>query len=196
MQATSTHASAMVLNSLPMPRFVSLVLVALTLVVLGACSTPPPPHWDDGGAVLALAPARWERAKQRSIELLEDGTVLEGKKTIFVIDRAGRVVDSHRDPLAILLPDGYLAGNDDTALGRVGVTNAAPPGSTQAWLAVMPNGDVAFFDSDGDRKYDGGWSGCEGPVHRTCTLITHLVALRTYRSDRGPRVGIGIGFVF
>jgi hypothetical protein len=161
------------------------------------CSSSPPPRWQEGGAALAIGPARWDRAKRRPVEIRAEGSVYEGKREIFVIDRAGRVTDEDHEPLAILLPDGLVAGPDDTNLGRVGVSNAAPPHSASAWLAVMPNGEVVFFDSDGDRKAGGAWSGCRGAMHRTCTLVTHMVALRNYRDPyRSPSVGVGIGIGF
>ena len=126
-----------------------------------------------------------------------DGGVYEGNREIYFINRVGRVTDDDREPVAILLPDGLLAGPDDTNLGRVGVANAAPPDSASAWLAVMPNGEVVFFTSNGDRKPDGAWTGCEGAMQRTCTLVTHLVALRNYRDPHhGPSVGLGIGIGF
>ncbi len=121
----------------------------------------------------------------------------EGRKEIFFIDPAGRVTDEDREPVAILLPDGLVAGPDDTNLGRVGINNAAPPDAASAWLAVMPNGEVVLFDVNGDRRTDGAWTGCAGAMQRTCTLVTHMVALRNYRDPhQGPSVGIGIGVGF
>jgi hypothetical protein len=55
----------------------------------------------------------------------------------------------------------------------------------------MPDATVTFFDAEGDRESGGRWRGCVGPVLRTCTLITHLVALRNYRPP--PEVGVGVG---
>ena len=70
--------------------------------------------------------------------------------------------------------------------------------SGQAWLAVVPNGQVIYFDDDGTRSAGGLWTGCEGPAHRTCTLVTHLIALRSYmqRSQSGVSVGVGVGVGF
>jgi hypothetical protein len=97
--------------------------------------------------------------------------------------------------LAILSPDGRIIGTDDRALGQVGVTNAAPPWSAQAWLAVMPDGVVTHFSPEGDREPMGRWHGCQGPLLRTCTLVTHMIALRHFRAppESGVSVGIGIG---
>jgi hypothetical protein len=174
--------------------FVPCVIAALVAVLATACKTTPPPRWEQGGAPLAIGAARWERPKGKPIEILSDGRVFEGRREIFLVDRAGRVVDDDREPVGILLPDGFVAGPDDTYLGRVGISNAAPPDSASAWLAVMPSGEVVLFESSGDRKPGGVWTGCEGAMRRTCTLVSHMVAMRHYRDPRlGPTVGIGIG---
>jgi hypothetical protein len=55
---------------------------------------------------------------------------------------------------------------------------------------------VVRFDPSGDRSTDGAWTGCEGALLRTCTLVTHLIALRGYRNPRGPIVGVGVGVGF
>lgn len=166
------------------------------LLLLAACSSTPPPRWQEGGAPLVIAPARWERANRSVIEILADGTVQERGRPALFVDRAGRVGTAKREPLAVLLPDGIVAGENDTVLGRVGLANASPPGSNYAWLAVMPDGSVVRFDSTGDRRSDGAWTGCDGPRLRTCTLVTHMIALRGYRDRAGPSVGIGVGVVF
>jgi hypothetical protein len=119
----------------------------------------------------------------------------------FVLDRVGRVANDDYDPYAVLLPDGQLVGNDQLSLGRVGVTNASPPGAFEAWLAVTPDGRVTYFDTDGERTSGGVWHGCVGPAQRTCTLITQLLAVANYRGTRsgvgigvGVGVGVGVGF--
>jgi len=117
----------------------------------------------------------------------------------FVVDRAGRVANDEYDPFAVLLPDGQLAGAGDQSLGQVGTNNAAPPGGREAWLAVTPDGRVTYFDSDGERSSGGVWHGCTGPVQRTCTLVTQLIAVQNYRASRsgvgiGIGVGVGVGF--
>ncbi|HLV23120.1 MAG TPA: hypothetical protein VKZ49_19660 [Polyangiaceae bacterium] len=157
-----------------------------------ACSATPPPRWAEGGAPLVIAPARWDRGDSGVIEVQASGQITEDGKPLMLIDRAGRVVDEDNDPVAILLPDGHVVGTDDQALGFIGLANAAPPGSATAWLAVMPDGKVTYFDDDGERAYGGSWTGCEGPQKRTCTLVTHLIAIRDYQ--RRARSGVGIGF--
>jgi len=123
-----------------------------------------------------------------------DGQVLEGGSLLFVIDRVGRVVDSDYEPVAMLWPDGRVVGTDDRLLGQVGVSNASPPGSRTAWLSVSPNGQVVYVDADGTRSAGGVWTGCDGPALRTCTYVTHLIALRSYvRRESGVAVGVGIG---
>lgn len=124
------------------------------------------------------------------MELRSDGRVLIDGDLTFVLDRVGRVANDDYDPFAVLQPDGQLVGTDQISLGRVGVTNAAPPGAVEAWLAVMPDGRVTYFDTDGERTAGGTWRGCSGAVQRTCTLVTQLLAVANYR---GPRSGVGIG---
>jgi len=164
----------------------------LALSVLG-CAPTVPARWVEGGAPLALPAARWNRGESDPIEVRPDGKVYEGGSLAFVIDRVGRVADDHFEPVAVLLPDGRLAGTDDHFLGQVGVSNASPPQSGQAWLAVVPNGQVIYFDDDGTRANGGVWTGCEGPAHRTCTLVTHLLALRSMMQRAQPAVTVGVG---
>ncbi len=166
-------------------------LLACTLLGLG-CRPSEPPRWAEGGAPLALAAARWDRGDAPDVQLYPDGRVLVDGDLTFVIDRVGRVTDDDYDPFAVLLPDGQLVGVDNTPLGRIGVTNASPPGALEAWLAVTPDGRVTYFDADGQRSAGGVWRGCKGPTLRACTLVTQLLAIEHYRAPRGG-VGIGIG---
>jgi hypothetical protein len=167
--------------------------LALGLSVL-ACAPRNPPRWAEGGAPLAFAAARWDREGGDPVELRPDGKVLVDGDLVFVLDRVGRVADDDYEPHAVLLDDGQLAGTDNTSLGRVGVTNASPPGAVEAWLAVTPDGRVTYFDPDGERSSGGVWRGCTGPVLRTCTLVTQLVAVANYRGrNSGVGVGIGVG---
>jgi hypothetical protein len=184
------------------PKLLSRVRTTPTLPVLlgfllsgAGCSPNQPPRWVEGGAPLVIAPARWDRGDDDTIEILQNGQVLEDGDKIFLVDRAGRIVDDDNEPVAILLPDGFVAGTDNRLLGRVGVANAAPPNAAAAWLAVMPNGQVVYFDDEGERSSDGAWRGCNGPQLRTCTLITHVIALRKWsqRSQGGVTFGVGIG---
>lgn len=168
------------------------LLTAAAFVTLG-CSATPPPRWQAGGAPLVIAPAHWDRANGDSIDIKANGQVLENGDQVLFVDRAGRVTDENYDPVAILLPDGYVAGTDNRSLGRVGVTNAAPPGSATAWLSILPNGQVVRFNADGDRENGGVWHGCNGPQMRTCTLVTHILLVQSYANRPTPSVGIGIG---
>lgn len=183
------------------PRYRWAMRVALLGVVAAAlvgCAPTPPPRWAQGGAVLALPAARWDRPGGDALEIRSDGQVVEGGELVFVVDRVGRVVDGEYEPVALLFPDGRLAGSQDRALGHVGISNAAPPDRHQAWLSVAPDGGVIFYDEDGERESGGRWTGCAGPAQRTCTLVTHLIAVRSYarRASPGVSIGIGLGFGF
>lgn len=169
---------------------------AFALLLLGlGCSPKEPPNWPRGGAPLNIPAARWERGDAETVELRPDGQVLEGGDLVFVIDRVGRVVDAEYDPVALLLPDGQLVGTNDQLLGQLGITNAAPPWSNLAWLAVMPDGSVTGFGGDGNRTTLGRWQGCGGAALRSCTLVTHLLMLRHHRTapPSGVHFGVGMG---
>jgi hypothetical protein len=171
----------------------------LALAVLSqGCTPTPPARWEEGGAPLLIAPARWDRPDDDPIEILANGKVLDDGDLLFVVDRAGRVTDEDYEPVAVLLPDGHVAGTDNRLLGRVGLANAAPPGSAAAWLAILPNGQVIHFDEEGEREDAGVWHGCEGPQKRTCTLVTHVLWvqrwLRHPRSGVSVGVGVGVGY--
>ena len=160
---------------------------------LTACSPKPPPEWATGGAPLAIGPATWTAADGTTFEVSPSGAVFADGHALFTVDRAGRVYDTDNDPVAILLPDGTVAGTEDSNLGRVGVTNASPPGSDTAWLSVSPNGQVVYYESDGARNNGGVWRGCVGPMLRTCTFVTHLITLRNATSSPTPGVMFGVG---
>jgi hypothetical protein len=141
-----------------------------------------------------LPAAHWNRGDADAVDVRPDGDVLEGGHLVFKLDRVGRAVDDDYEAVALLLPDGSVAGSDDQLLGQVGVTNAAPPGSNSAWLTLTPAGQVIFYDQDGTRSLGGQWSGCTGPALRTCTYVTHLMVLRSYlRRDPSVSVGVGVG---
>jgi hypothetical protein len=162
------------------------------------CSPTAPARWAEGGSPLLLPAARWDRGNNDPIEIQADGKVLEAGSLVFVLDRVGRVADDRYDPVAVLLPDGRLAGTDNQFLGQVGITNASPPFAGQAWLSVLPNGQVVYYSEDGERSLGGVWRGCEGAAHRACTLVSHLVVLRNYlrrvQSSVSVGVGVGVGF--
>jgi hypothetical protein len=165
------------------------LVVGLALLSAG-CAPKDPPRWAEGGAQLTLGNARWDRESGDPVEIRANGHVLVDGDLEYVLDRVGRVTNDDFDPYAVLLADGQLAGLDNTSLGRVGVNNASPPGAIEAWLSVGPDGRVTYYDADGERSDGGAWRGCTGPMQRTCTLVTHLMAVANYR---GPRSGVGIG---
>jgi hypothetical protein len=166
-----------------------LLATGLALLTAG-CAPKNPPRWAEGGAQLTLGNARWDRESGDPVEIRANGHVLVDGDLEYVLDRVGRVTNDDYDPYAVLLADGQLAGLDNTSLGRVGVNNASPPGAIEAWLSVGPDGRVTYYDSDGERSDGGTWRGCAGAMQRTCTLVTHLMAVANYR---GPRSGVGIG---
>jgi hypothetical protein len=167
--------------------------IALGLLLV-ACTPSPPPRWAEGGAKLLLPNARWQRDGD-VIEIQPSGEVLEDGDVVFVLDRVGRVVDDDREPVALLLPTGALAGNDAADLGQVGRSNASPPWGSYAWLSLQADGTVVRFDAEGERSADGHWQGC-GTAQRTCTLVSHLFALRDHGRRPSSSVGIGIGVGF
>jgi hypothetical protein len=173
-------------------RFAKLIALSGLLAVIAACTPKPPPRWQEGGAPLVIPHARWDRGKD-SIEITPDGKVLDDGDLIMVVDRAGRLVDEDYEPIAILLPDGHVSGTDNRLLGRVGHANAALPGSSTAWLAILPNGQAIGFDEDGERRNAGVWHGCSGPALRTCTYVMHVILARQYLSRPRSGVGVGIG---
>jgi hypothetical protein len=166
--------------------------LSLALVTLG-CAPNPPARWQEGGTPLVIPAARWDRPGDDPIEIRPDGKVLDDGDLVLVVDTAGRVTDDDYEPLAVLLPDGHVAGTDNRLLGRIGVANAAPPGSASAWLAIMPDGQVVRFDEEGDRSNAGRWQGCAGPAQRTCTLVTHVLWVRDYLAHSRGGVSVGVG---
>lgn len=169
------------------------VTLGLSLV---ACAPSPPPGWDQGGAPLVVTEAHWARVDKDAVHVTPDGRLLEDGDVVFQIDRVGRVAKEDGEPVAVLLPDGRLAGEDRILLGHVGLVNASPPGSDTAWLSVTDDGTVIRYDEEGERINEGKWQGCEGEKRRTCTLVTHLVFMRDYWRPAprgGVSVGVGIG---
>lgn len=139
---------------------------------------------------MALGAATWHREGD-PISLTADGKVTQDGDVLFVIDAAGRVFEEDGEPIGVVQPDGYLVGRDNTSMGLLGPVTAAFPGNGRAWLSIGPRGEVTRYDTDGARSQDGYWEGCVGPVIRSCTLVTQVVALREYA--RQPRVSVGIG---
>jgi hypothetical protein len=144
---------------------------------------------------LVLNTAYWEREDDPVIHLTPGGEVYQGEDLAFVIDRVGRVTTGDYEPFAILTEDGRLLGTGRTGYGRVGLSNASPPGGQHAWLSVGADGRVVYFDSDGERHPGGAWRGCGGYVARSCTLVTHLFLVRTLntRERRTPFMGPSFG---
>jgi hypothetical protein len=177
------------------PSASPLIATLLVSSALIGCHASPPPRWAEGGAKLIIPTARWH-TDDATIEIRPNGDVLEDGKVVFMVDRVGRVVDDDHEPVALLLANGTLAGTDNQDLGHIGVANAAPPFRAYAWLSLRPDGTVVRFDAEGERTVDGVWEGCGPAAVRTCTLVTHLFALRSY--SRGPTtsVGIGVGYAF
>jgi hypothetical protein len=129
---------------------------------------------------------------EASVDLLPDGTVFVNSEHVLTVDRAGRVINADKEPVALLLPDGRVVGPDDSPLGNVGSVNASLPDEENAWLSVMPTGEVIRYLDDGERMNFGAWLGCSGNpiVHQTCTLVTHLLGMRIKEEqDRARAVG-------
>lgn len=172
---------------MPGMRRISFALVAVA--ALAGCSRSLPPRWAEGGQRIDVPRARWQRGSE-AVDLLDDGRVLVDGDQVLAIDRAGRVYDADGDPVAILAPDGNLWARGGEAWGFIGLHNASLPGGNVAWLGVGDDGAVIRYDDEGERRADGVWAGC-GPALRTCTLVTHVIALREARAR--PRMGFGIG---
>ncbi len=169
----------------------SLLVVAAALVA--GCSANPPARWAQGGASLALGRAHWERGGE-PVDVMPDGKVLVGGEHQLTLDSAGRVSEPDRDPVAMLYPTGHLVGPDEQPLGFVGVASAALPGASTAFVLLTPSEQVIVYDDDGLGRSGGVWQGCQGPMFRTCTLVTHLLTRRALASRPQVSVGFGIGF--
>lgn len=166
------------------------VHAGMLALALCSCAAHPPAHWAAGGAHVDIARARWDR-DGRLVEIMPEGRVMVDGEHWFTLDRAGRVFAPDNDPVALLETDGRLVGKDNALLGVIGLHNSSLPGRSQAWLTVLEQGHVFFYDEEGERHGGGAWLGC-GPAVRTCTLVTHMVALA--EAGRGGRVGVGAGF--
>lgn len=164
---------------------------ALLACSLTSCQAHPPIHWAQGGSRLDIPRARCSQG-DGVIDVMPDGRVLGNGDHLFTIDAAGRVFDRENDPIALLEMDGRLVGKDDVDLGRVGLRNASPPGVDFAWLTLDETGTVVRFDPEGGPHPSGAWSGC-GPALRTCTLVTHVIALSQMRGRNASRVHVGLG---
>lgn len=175
-----------------------------------ACSATPPAHWAQGGAPLDIPHARWIRG-DAVIDILPDGRILVDNEHQYTIDRAGRVYDIDKAPVALLEVDGRVVGPDNTSLGQIGSLFASLPDEQQAWLGVTPAGEVVRFNSEGERSSMGAWVGeCprSASSHEVCVLVSHLLGMKIKDRGRrpyggggvpmmtpgfGPGVGVGIG---
>lgn len=191
-----------------LPEMNRSVLLAASCVLLGsasACAPTPPAKWAEGGARLELPRARWVLV-DAAVDVLPNGTVFVNSEHAFTIDRAGRVMDLDNAPVALLLPDGRVVGPSDTPLGSVGLLNASLPDEPNAWISVMPTGEVVRYFDDGERMNFGAWLGCNpAQVHLTCTYLSHVIGMRikdeqdrrrqimnNYRGGLAP-TGVGLG---
>lgn len=95
------------------------------------------------------------------------------------------MLDSNEHPYLLLAEKGHVGGADGWYRGRVGVNNATPGNKyqNQAWLSVASDGHVTLYQRDGEREEGGQWHGCDGPMLRTCTLVTHAILLRGTRQE-------------
>jgi hypothetical protein len=168
-----------------------LFLIAVAGLALSACSSHPPATWAPGGSPVEIPRARWQRGSSAA-DIMPDGRVLVDGSHSFSIDRAGRVFEPDNSPIALLEPDGRLIGKDDVLLGVIGMHNSSLPGRTQAWLTVGEQGEVILYDDEGERRSAGTWTGC-GQALRTCTLVTHVIAMATVRQRGNVGIGFGIG---
>jgi hypothetical protein len=167
-----------------------LVPAIIAGLALFSCASYPPANWATGGSAVEIRQARWVRGHNVA-EIMLDGRVFVDGSHSFTIDRAGRVFEPDNSPIALLEQDGRLIGKDDAILGVIGMHNASLAGHTQAWLTVGDQGEVVLYDEEGERRNAGAWTGC-GPAVRTCTLVTHVIAMATVR--RRGNVGVGMGF--
>ncbi len=172
-------------------------LILATAFVLGACAPGAPANWARGGALLDVPRARWVVGSS-VVEVFPDGKVMLNETQEITVDRGGRVYDTNNDPVALLEPGGKLVGPGDKRLGNVGILHASEGDEPNAWLSVMPTGEVVRYEDDGGRSSLGVWIGCNQSytAHQTCTLVTHLLVPRILASARNMNTlptGLGMG---
>lgn len=160
--------------------------------------------------MLDIPRARWALV-DNAIDLMPDGTVFINSEHVLSLDRAGRVVNPHKEPVALLTPDGHVLGPSDTDLGVVGALHASLPDEPNAWLSVLPTGEVIRYGDEGERMNFGAWLGCNRSprTQQTCTLVSHILGMKIkeeydraralndqyYRSGLAP-IGPGLGLSF
>jgi hypothetical protein len=171
------------------------LLVASALAAAG-CTPPPPRSWQGGGTALEIPRAQWILGEE-AVQLLPSGEVMVDGDVEMAIDRVGRVYDADGEPVAVLEPDGTLIGNDDEPMGIVGSLHASLPESGNAWITVLPNGQVVRYGDEGERFPFGAWFGCGASPRsqQACTLVSHVLGMRIVRRrrDDGPSFGFGMG---
>jgi len=168
---------------------------ALFLVVacVCACASNPPPRWQEGGAHLEVRNASWKR-RESTVELKPNGEVVEDEELVFRVDGSGRVSDAKGEPVAVLMPDGQLVGVDDSQLGWVGGGSSFVGKDRAPGVYMFPTGEVLAADEDGEWAVDGQWADCYGHLFWTCTLVSHVIAVRD-RAKGGGGGGSGAGDV-
>jgi hypothetical protein len=175
------------------------LLLGLVGLALGACAPGVPANWARGGAMLDVPRARWV-VGTAVVEVFPDGRIVMNDEDEMTVDRGGRVFDPGHEPVALLEPDGRLVGPGDKPLGNVGVLHASRAEEANAWLSVMPTGEVVRYGDDGERATLGVWIGCNQSysAHQTCTLISHLLAPKIMSAQQRsmqylPGYGMGPG---
>jgi hypothetical protein len=178
--------------------FRGLIVASVCLSGLMGCSRAAPVNWARGGQPIEIPRARWIVATS-VIDVFPDGRVLLNDNQQMTLDRGGRAWDSNNDPVALLEPTGNVMGPGDKLLGKVGVLHASKGDEQNAWLSVLPSGEVVQYADDGTRTPLGVWVGCNQTyqTHQTCTYLSHLLApqiLNTLQNNQSlyPR-GSGIG---
>jgi hypothetical protein len=176
------------------------LLLGLSTLFIAGCAPKPPANWAQGGSPLDIPHARWVRG-DASVEIAGDGRILVNGEHQLTIDRAGRIVDLEARPVALIERDGRLIGPDDKPLGMAGVWTASLPGETQAWLSLLPSGEVIRYGEDGARTSMGAWVGncmASAPAHQTCMIVSHLLGMklkdeRPYNPGYVPGMTPGMG---
>jgi hypothetical protein len=173
-----------------------LILASAFAFVLGGCASGMPANWARGGAVLDVPRARWVVGTS-VVEVFPDGRVVLNETQEMTVDRGGRVFDTNNDPIALLEPNGRLVGPGDKLLGNVGVLHASKEDEPNAWLSVMPTGEVVQYADDGTKSSLGVWIGCHPSysAHQACTLVSHLLAPRILSAAQANRTMLPNGMM-
>ena len=178
--------------------FRRLIIASVCLSGLVGCARTPPANWARGGALLEIPRARWVVATS-VVEVFPDGRVLLNQTQEMSVDRGGRVWDTNNDPVALLEPTGQVMGPGDKLLGNVGLLHASRGDEPNAWLSVLPTGEVVQYGDDGSRSSLGVWVGCSQTYrsHQTCTYLSHILApriLTALQNNQGMwNRGMGLG---